>query len=202
MFELIGARAPYPTHDGNPEDSNVERMVTGRRDFDQHTLTLPELMQQGDLYVCVYHGGDGLGDPLERKPEHLEEDLNGDFLLPRFAMSVYGAVAQCDAEGRWSVDRQATEKQRAEVRAERRAKAVPVREWMTGQRERILAHATGDGDFGVHIQRMYAESLRLSERWAAEFRAFWDLPGDFDFPVPTPTVEISKAMLAQASAEG
>jgi hypothetical protein len=34
---------------------------------------------------------------------------------------------------------------------------------------------------------MYAESMRLSERWAAEFREFWDLPADFDFPVATPT---------------
>ena len=48
---------------------------------------------------------------------------------------------------------------------------------------------------------MYAESMRLSEHWAAEFREFWDLPEDFDFPVPTPTVDISKAMLAQASVE-
>jgi N-methylhydantoinase B/oxoprolinase/acetone carboxylase alpha subunit len=202
MFELIAAQAPYPTHDGNTEDSNVERLVSGRRDFDQHTLTLPELMQQGDLYVCVYHGGDGLGDPLDRKPAHLEEDLNGDFLLPRFVDSVYGAVAERDGEGRWAVDPEATEKRRDDVRAERRAKAVPVREWMTGQRERILAHANGGGDFGVHVQRMYAESMRLSERWAAGFREAWDLPADFDFPVATPTVEISKAMLAQASREG
>ena len=49
---------------------------------------------------------------------------------------------------------------------------------------------------------MYAESMRLSDRWATEFREFWDLPADFDFPVPTPTVDISKAMLAQTSAEG
>ena len=49
---------------------------------------------------------------------------------------------------------------------------------------------------------MYAESMRLSERWAADFREAWDLPADFDFPVATPTVEISKAMLAQASREG
>jgi acetone carboxylase alpha subunit len=154
-------------------------------------------MQQGDLYVCVYHGGDGLGDPLDRKPEHLEEDLNGDFVLPRFVESVYGAVAEQERDGRWSVDREATEKLRADARSQRRAKAVPVREWMAGQRERILAHANGGGDFGVHVQRMYAESMRLSERWAAEFRTCWDLPADFDFPVATPTVDISQAMFAQ-----
>jgi acetone carboxylase alpha subunit len=110
---------------------------------------------------------------------------------------VYGAVAECDAEGRWAVDREATEKRRDDARAERRANAVPVRDWMAGQRERILAHTSGGGDFAVHVQRMYAESMRLSERWAADFRAAWGLPSDFDFPVATPTVEISKAMLAQ-----
>jgi hypothetical protein len=44
--------------------------------------------------------------------------------------------------------------------------------------------------------------MRLSDRWAVEFRDFWDLPEDFDFPVQTPTVDISRAMLARASAEG
>jgi hypothetical protein len=201
MLELIEQRKPYPTHDGNPEESNVEGIVTGRRDFDQHTVTLPELMQQGDLYVCVYHGGDGLGDPLDRKPEHVADDLNDDFLLPRFADSVYGVVATRGDDGRWSADHDRTERRRAEIREERAAKAVPVREWMKTQRERILAHATGGGDFGPHLQRMYAESIRLSEQWAAEFRAFWELPEDFDFDVPTPTVEISKTMLAQAAAQ-
>lgn len=201
MLELIEQRKPYPTHDGNPEESNVEGMVTGRRDFDQHTVTLPELMQQGDLYVCVYHGGDGLGDPLDRKPEHVADDLNDDFLLPRFADSVYGVVATRGDDGCWSADHDGTERRRAEIREERAAKAVPVREWMKTQRERILAHATGGGDFGPHLQRMYAESMRLSEQWAAEFRAFWELPEDFDFDVPTPTVEISKTMLAQAAAQ-
>ncbi len=82
-------------------------------------------------------------------------------------------------------------------------KAVPVREWMAAQRERILAHGDGDGggDFGAHVRRMYAESMRLSDRWAAEFRSFWELPEDFDFGVPTPTVDISKAMLAAAAAQ-
>jgi hypothetical protein len=47
---------------------------------------------------------------------------------------------------------------------------------------------------------MYAESLRLSERWATEFRAFWDLPDDFDYDIETPEVDIAKALIAQAAA--
>jgi acetone carboxylase alpha subunit len=62
---------------------------------------------------------------------------------------------------------------------------------MKSERERILA-----GDMIEPVQRMYAESMRLSERWAAEFREFWDLPGDFDFDVPTPEVDLAKNLLA------
>jgi N-methylhydantoinase B/acetone carboxylase alpha subunit len=200
MLELIAAGAEYPTHDGDTEHSNVERLVTGRRDFDQHTLTLPEVMSHGDLYVCVFHGGHGLGDPIERTPQAVEEDLNGGFVLPRLAESVYRVAAAQDNDGEWHVDGEETARRRDAFREERRARAVPVREWMKGQRERILAHAGGGGDFIAPVQVMYAQSMRLSERWANEFREFWDLPDDFDFPVPTPTVDLSKALLAQQEA--
>jgi hypothetical protein len=45
---------------------------------------------------------------------------------------------------------------------------------------------------------MYAESMLLSERWAREFREFWDLPEDFTFDVPTPEVDLAKAIQAAA----
>jgi hypothetical protein len=51
------------------------------------------------------------------------------------------------------------------------------------------------------VQRMYAESMRLSERWAAEFREFWDLPETFEFDVPTPEVDLAKNLIA-ANANG
>ena len=204
FFELVEGGQEYPTHDGSPEDSNVERLITGRADFDQHTVTLPEVMSQGDLYVCVYQGADGLGDPLERPAKAVAEDLNGGYVLPRLAESVYAVAASEGADGSWTVDEGETETRRAARREERASAAVPVREWMEGQRTRILAHAEeGGGDFIAPVQRMYAESIRLSERWAGEYREFWGLPEDFDFPVPTPTVDLSKAMLAaQAAAEG
>jgi acetone carboxylase, alpha subunit len=139
-------------------------------------------MRQGDLYLCMFRGAAGVGDPLERPYESVMADVEGDYLLPRYAQSVYGVV-----EG----EAEATEARRAEMREERGRRAVPVRDWMQGERQRIL-----DGDVIEPVKRMYAESIRLSERWAREFRAFWDLPEEFDFDVPTPTVELSKAMLS------
>ncbi|MCD6726059.1 MAG: hydantoinase B/oxoprolinase family protein [Solirubrobacteraceae bacterium] len=202
MKELFGERLAYPVFDGDPESSEMERLVTGRRDFDQRTLTLPETMKEGDLYLSVYRGAAGLGDPLERELADVQADIDGNYLLPRLASSVYGAVVRDGV-----VDVEASLALRERMRRERAEKSVPVAEWMEAERRRILAHlepppgdagAARDGDsFIPVVQQMYAESLRLSPRWAAFFRDFWDLPADFDFPVATPTVEISRRLLGE-----
>jgi len=193
LFELFERRDPYPTFDGDPEDSEIQRLVAGRRDFDQRTLTLPEMMREGDLYLSVYRGGAGLGDPLERDVSDVEADLRGGFLVPRLAGTIYGAVLRDDG----SADPERTAARRAEMHRERLERSAPTREWMRGERERLLAHVGGgEGErFIPTVQEMYAESLRLSARWARDFRAFWDLPADFDFPVETPTVDHSRRML-------
>jgi acetone carboxylase gamma subunit len=38
-----------------------------------------------------------------------------------------------------------------------------------------------------------AESMKLSPRWAAEFRGFWDLEPDFQLEAATPTVSVERA---------
>jgi hypothetical protein len=63
---------------------------------------------------------------------------------------------------------------------------------MEKERERIL-----ERDMIEPVQVMYAESMRLSDWWAKEFREFWDLPEDFVFHVPTPTVDLTETLLAQ-----
>jgi acetone carboxylase gamma subunit len=90
--------------------------------------------------------------------------------LPRFAESVYG-VSDRDA-----------------FRRARLARAAPVREWVAAERERVLAQ-----DLAQPIKETLAESMRLSPRWAAEYRGFWDLPENFDFDVLTPTVAATRA---------
>ena len=177
FFELVEAREPYPFHEPDP-GSPAMHAVSGDRQFDLETGTLPQPMSQGDLYLCMFRGGGGLGDPLLREYESVMEDIDGDFLLERFAEPVYGVVPG---------DADATERRRDEMRDARAAKAVPVREWMERERRRVL-----DGDLIEPVQRMYAESMRLSDRFAAEFREFWDLPDDFDFDIATPEVDLAR----------
>jgi acetone carboxylase alpha subunit len=97
-------------------------------------------------------------------------------VLPRFAEKVYGAVIQQDDSGFWRVDADATEKRRGEIREERGRSAVPVREFLAAEREKILAR-----DVDPALKRCYDESLDYSARWKDWFRSFWDLPDDFHF---------------------
>ncbi len=100
----------------------------------------------------------------------VRRDIEEGHLLPRFAESVYG-VSDRDA-----------------FRSRRLARAIPVRDWVAAERERILAQ-----EFVEPVKAMYAESMRLSPRWAAEYRGFWDLPEDFEYDVATPTVAVERS---------
>jgi acetone carboxylase gamma subunit len=46
-----------------------------------------------------------------------------------------------------------------------------------------------------------AESMKLSARWAAEFRGFWDLEPDFEVEAPTPTVAAEHAPAGKITPE-
>jgi acetone carboxylase, alpha subunit len=164
LRELAAAGEAYPVADG-PFDKPALLAIDGERDLRLDNWTLLEPFAGGDLYLSVMKGAAGLGDPLERPVEAVERDVAEGHLLPPFAESVY-AIFDRDAG-----------------RARRLERARPAREWWAEQRERLLA-----GEIIDPVKVAYAESMKLSSRWAAEFRGFWDLPEDFQFEIETPTV--------------
>lgn len=182
LLERAARQEPFPLREPDPADSALAREIKGDHQFDIETTTLPEVMREGDLYLCMFRGGAGTGDPLERPYGAVMADLEGEYLLERYAGTVYGVVPGDEA---------ATSELRDAMRSERASAAVPVREWMKAERERVLAR-----DMIEPVQRMYAESMRLSKRWAREFREFWDLPEDFEFDVPTPEVDLAMTLIA------
>jgi len=154
----------YPLCDGSFDDPAL-LAIEGERTYKQDNFTTLEPFAEGDLYLSVMKGAPGLGDPLLRPVEEVERDVEEGHLLPRFAESIYGVT-----------DREAFRKQRLE-------RGRPTREWWTQERERVLAGEVIDA-----VKVAYAESMKLSVRWAGEFRGFWDLPEDFAFEIDTPTV--------------
>jgi N-methylhydantoinase B/oxoprolinase/acetone carboxylase alpha subunit/acetone carboxylase gamma subunit len=174
----------YPVADGSFDEPALLG-IGGEHEYKQDNFTTEQPIGNGDLYLLVLRGGSGLGDPLLRPPAAVADDIAGNHLLPRFAGSVYGVAL--DDGG--SVDEPGTAARRAAIREQRLAGAVPTREWWPTQRERILA-----GELTMRNKVMLAESMRLSPRWAAEYRGFWDLPEDFEFEdAVTPTIDVGRA---------
>ena len=84
MKEIAAAKAPYPTLDGDPENSAISAMVKGREVFDINQMTGPHAYGEYDLYASIQRGGPGLGDPLERDPASVASDVNARELLGAF----------------------------------------------------------------------------------------------------------------------
>jgi N-methylhydantoinase B len=66
-------------------------------------------------------GGGGFGDPLERDPEAIRDDARDGFVSLEAAKDLYGVVINTEPE-LYEVDYPATEKLRANLRAEAKKK--------------------------------------------------------------------------------
>jgi acetone carboxylase, alpha subunit len=169
IYELAARGEAYPVGDESGEALAMNALA-GEHVVKQDPYTLMQAMKQGDVYLSSGRGGGGLGDPLLRSDEAIEEDIAGGHIGRDWARAAYGVG-----------DRDAARRRRLE-------RARPAAEWWAQQRERILAQ-----DLIEPVKVMYSESMRLEPGWAAEYRGFWDLPEDFDFDVLTPTVPVSRA---------
>lgn len=165
--------------DSNPSEPDYERHISATAQIkrDKQCMTTETIFEDHDLYLNYIRGGPGFGDPLDREPAAIARDLNNRFVLPEFARKVYGAVIDKDAEGNWVVDSEKTTVRRAEIRKERLQRAVPTREWMKEERERILTKSAS-----VQVRHMYSTSFALSEKFTNEFKQFWDLPEAWSLP--------------------
>ena len=74
---------------------------------------------EGWLISDFVAGGGGFGDPLDREPERVADDVRGGRLSARLAHLLYGV--DVDASG--ALDAAATTARREAIRAERRAGA-------------------------------------------------------------------------------
>ncbi len=175
LLERFRKHEDYPSREDDPADSEITRHCHGDHLFDARTLNYPYRMDHGDIYYSWYRGGGGLGDPIERDPALIQKDLDGNFVLPRYAEKVYGAKLVKVAGG-YEVDVGETEKRRMEIRLERGRRAVPVKEFLKGERRRVES-----GAIDPVVRKMYNSSFELSTRWGKWFKEFWDLPADFKF---------------------
>lgn len=100
---------PYGVNDGYPGTPSFNILNLGP---DQTVLPVMPMLQvplkKGDIFCHISAGGGGNGDPLERDPALVSEDLRLEILTVDYAEAVYGVVL--DAAGK--VDQSATAQRR------------------------------------------------------------------------------------------
>jgi N-methylhydantoinase B len=141
---------------------------------------------EGDMFTRPSAGGGGFGDPLERDPEAVLEDVADGYVTVRRAALDYGViVTEVDAElGEYELDTEATERERKEIRAQRAG-------WLEEDPEAVATRYR-DGDLDTHdLIRRYGVIVdwgtgELLERTTEQFRAMlrrraaehWDGAGE------------------------
>ena len=113
--EAPGAKLVYAP--GTAEERNIGMFCTG--------LTI----KKGRQIFFFNSGGGGWGDPLERPPEWVLEDVNDEILSPEAAADKFGVmVIQSEKPWRWVLDLQATKQLRTELRSKRASAAAGDRD--------------------------------------------------------------------------
>lgn len=176
LKERFAKKLPIPTGgDTDPDNPHYESLMNAKEIIrDKQSITTETIFADYDLYLNYLRGGPGFGDPLERKPKMIEDDLNEGHLLPRYAEKVYGAVITQDEKGRYVIDEKRTQERRQEMRKERLNRGVLTTEWMKQEREKVITKQAA-----VQVRHMYAGSFALSAKFLQEFKEFWSLPEEW-----------------------
>ena len=72
-------------------------------------------LKAGDVFRLEFPGGGGFGNALEREPERVIDDVREGYVSPEAALEYYGVAVRRQGRG-WTVDADATEQHRAEMR--------------------------------------------------------------------------------------
>ncbi|MBX9699474.1 MAG: hydantoinase B/oxoprolinase family protein, partial [Acetobacteraceae bacterium] len=105
-FGVLGGRG------GLPVASWVEKADGRREEFDTPGKVGGHLMRAGDVVVLRSAGGGGYGDPLDRAPDRVAEDVRLGLVSAAAAAMFYGVVLAADGEA----DAEATAQRRARLR--------------------------------------------------------------------------------------
>jgi hypothetical protein len=178
--KLIKEQKPLVHERGDPEKPNLAKRV--KAEIMENNAVAPFVTDRQlvdyDLVIHPISGAQSMGDPLDRDPESVRSDLENGWTRERVAEDVYGVVAK---RGRKTkdllVDEKATEKKRARMRAARKRRGVPFKDWWKRERVKILAKK----NMSDAVLEMWRSSMELSPEYGQELRAFWKLPKDFTF---------------------
>ncbi len=127
IFERLDAGESIPT---DVRDLVTEREIDGEYHVDRVNRPTRTLTR-GDVFINLSSGGGGIGDPLQRDPEAVADDVNGGHISTWTAREVFGVVLE-DGE----VDATATTERREAQREDRLERGVPYDEFVQDWRDK------------------------------------------------------------------
>ncbi|MFC1945668.1 hydantoinase B/oxoprolinase family protein [Chloroflexota bacterium] len=101
-------------------DSGKAKMVIrrGQKNIRLHTVDMVQV-QPGDIIMSWSPGGGGVGNPLEREIEKVQEDARNEYISVKVAREIYGVVLNPET---FEIDNEATKKLRARKRRAKKAR--------------------------------------------------------------------------------
>ena len=116
---------PFGLYGGSPGQPSENCL---NPDGEKRTLPgkLTMTIKKGEVFRHVLAGAGGWGDPLERDPNAVLKDVRNELLSAAKAEADYGVVIDAQTG---AVNEPATERRRAEIRAQRAWREVPKVQW-------------------------------------------------------------------------
>jgi N-methylhydantoinase B/oxoprolinase/acetone carboxylase alpha subunit len=174
MKELIEKRLPLPRNVFEVIDALNRRVLKADEVYFYKTHDVTPRLKYYDMFGIVHKGGAGYDDPINRDPKLVVRDAEMGFVSKEYAERIHGVVLKCEG-GKWIADLEATLRKRQAIKRERIAKAIPVKDFMEKERERILAK-----DLPEHVLRCFRDCMKISKRFKEEFYEFWNLEENFE----------------------
>jgi len=179
LKEIFENQKEYPLGDPDPSNGDFERLLKANIVRKPYCTIYPITLDNYDLVHYCLSGGPGYGDPLERKLESVKKDLNDEIYTKDFVYNIYGVVANYEeSKEEWVIDEKSTMARQEELRKERKEKSMTFEEFWEYEKKKITEEKLYEA-----VSLMFSESLKLSKKWAKEFREFWKLPEDYQMEV-------------------
>jgi len=172
LMEIFEKKMDYPIDDEIPAERKMEKLIKGEVIRNKEGVLFPTEFRDYDLIHYILFGGPGCGDPIEREPERVKEDLDGRIYTKDIAEKVFGVVAH-EKDGKFVVNLKETEERRKNIREERRKKSISFEEFKKIEFEKLKS-------LPEHVKEMFRESFELSPRFKKEFLEFYGLKEDFE----------------------
>ncbi|WP_245590526.1 hydantoinase B/oxoprolinase family protein [Aneurinibacillus terranovensis] len=148
----------------------TEKGILKSENLDVWKFDMPEQsFQDGDMLADAAGAAGGWGDPIERDPHSVLEDVIYGWVDRKFSEELYGVVLKENVSGSLEVDDKRTQSLRKKMMEARKQTAQPVFEWWKREREIVKKQ-----DFIDPVRDMYESSMSF-ESFKNEINNFWQL---------------------------